>query len=70
MSIVFEIPIESINDESSPDTIESWDSIKQMYLVTAIEEEFNIEFSDDDIIDMMNMKLIKQIIKEKISCQH
>ena len=68
MAVVFEIPVELINDESSPDTIESWDSIKQMYLVTVIEEEFELEFSDDEIVEMMNMKLIKQIIMDKLSC--
>jgi acyl carrier protein len=67
MAVVFEIPVELINDESSPDTIESWDSIKQMYLVTVIEEEFELEFSDDEIVEMMNMKLIKQIIDDKLA---
>ena len=65
IAVVFEIPVEQINDESSPDTIESWDSIKQMSLVVAIEEEFELEFYDDEIAEMMNMKLIKQIIKDK-----
>ena len=41
MSAVFEIPIESINQKSSPETIESWDSLKHMNLIVAIEEEFN-----------------------------
>ncbi|MCK5218436.1 acyl carrier protein [bacterium] len=68
MAVVFEIPVGQINDESSPDTIESWDSISQMALVVAIEEEFELEFCDDEIVEMMNMKLIKQIIREKLTC--
>lgn len=62
MSAVFEIPSEEINDESSPDTIESWDSLKHMNLVVALEEEFETEFTDDEILDMMNYLLIKSII--------
>ena len=62
MSTVFEIPVEQIKDDSSPDTIESWDSLKHMNLVVALEEEFEIEFMDDEIIEMMNYKLIKEII--------
>ena len=49
MSAVFEIPVEQIQDDSSPDTIDSWDSLKHMNLVAALEEEFNVEFSDGEI---------------------
>jgi acyl carrier protein len=67
MAAVFEISVDQINDESSPDTVESWDSLKQMILVTALEEEFEIELSDDEIAEMMSMKLIKIIIKDKLA---
>ena len=66
MSAVFEIPGGKIQDDSSPDTIESWDSLKHMNLVVALEEEFVIEFTDDEIIEMMNYPLIKNIISGKI----
>ena len=66
MSAVFEIPEGNIQDDSSPDTIESWDSLKHMNLVVALEEEFEIEFTDDEIIEMMNYYLIKNIINGKI----
>ena len=67
MSAVFEIPIGQINEDSSPDTIESWDSLKHMNLVSALEEEFDISFTDFEILEMMNFPLIKLIISEKIS---
>ena len=54
MSAVFEIPVNQIKDNSSADTIESWDSLKHMNLVVALEEEFDTEFTDDEIIEMMN----------------
>lgn len=68
MAVVFEIPVELIDNESSPDKIETWDSLRQMHLVTALEEEFDLEFSDDEVVEMMNIKLINQIIKDKLSC--
>lgn len=66
MSAVFDLPVEEINNESSPDTIESWDSLKHMNLVVALEEEFNIEFDDVEITEMMNFKLIQEIIAQKM----
>ena len=67
MSFVFSISIEEIDDESSPDTIESWDSLKQMNLVIALEEEFSIELKDNETVEMLNYLLIRSIINEKIS---
>ena len=65
MSAVLEIPIEEINDKSSPDTIESWDSLKHMNLVVALEEEFNVLFTDDNIIELITMELIMAVLLEK-----
>ena len=65
MSAVFEIPEEQIKDNSSPDTIGSWDSLKHMNLIIALEEEFKVEFTDNEIIEMMNYSLIKSIITGK-----
>ena len=63
MSAVFALPIESINDESSPDSIESWDSLKHINLVVALEEEFEINFTDNEILEIINFKLIKKIVE-------
>ena len=65
MSAVFEIPVEQIKDDSSPDTIESWDSLKHMNLIISLEEEFTIEFTDREIIEMMNYMLVVEIVKNK-----
>jgi acyl carrier protein len=66
MSAVFDIPFEKINDESSPDNIMSWDSLKHMQLVVALEEEFRIVFEDEEIIEMLNYSSIKQNIAKKV----
>ena len=67
MSAVFEISIEEINDESSPDTIELWDSLNHLNLVVALEEEFNVQFTDDNLIELINLKLIKLVITDILS---
>ena len=66
MSDIFEVDISKINDLSNPDTIETWDSLQQLNLAMAIEDEFNIKLSPDDITDMLSYKLIKEITLEKI----
>ena len=65
MSDVFNIDVSLINNESSPDNIENWDSLKHMNLIVALEEEFEIEFDDEEIVDSMNYALIVIILKSK-----
>ena len=67
MSAVFEISTDKINDKSSPDTVQSWDSLKHMNLIIALEEEFEIIFSDDDIVNILSFGSFRSIIKEKLS---
>jgi acyl carrier protein len=66
MAAVFEIDIEDINEESSPDSIDNWDSLNLMNLVVSLEEEFDIQFDDMDIVEILNFKLIVEIIKQKL----
>ena len=66
VSTIFEIKMEEINDSTSPDTVQKWDSIQQLNLAMAIEDEFNITLSANDITDMLSYKLIRQIIMEKL----
>jgi acyl carrier protein len=65
MSDVFNIDVSLINNESSPDNIENWDSLKHMNLIVALEEEFEIEFDDEEIVDSMNFALILYILTSK-----
>ena len=64
LSQVLNIPIEQINNESSPDTITEWDSLKHMNLVLTIEQEFDIQFTEEQIIEMLNVALIVETLKE------
>jgi acyl carrier protein len=64
VSQVMDVPADEINEESSPDTIEAWDSLKHMNLVLALEEEFGVQFTDEQIMEMLSVALIIEIVKE------
>ena len=66
MSAVLEIAFEKLDEDSSPDNIESWNSLNHMKLVIALEEEFDVQFTDDDITELINMKLIIAVLLEKL----
>ena len=66
MSIVFEIPIESINSESSIDNIENWDSLRHLNLILGLEEEFEVSIPDEEVGNLINFKLIQLIINDNL----
>lgn len=66
MSIVFEMPIELISENSSSDNIENWDSLRHLNLILALEEEFNISIPDEEVGNLVNYKLIEITINELI----
>ena len=63
ISKVFSVPISEINDESNPETIESWDSFNGLILIDELESSFNVKFSVSEIIDVKNVKDIKKHLK-------
>ena len=64
MSIVFEDDLENLGDNPSLDTVRTWDSLKHMNLVIALEDHFNCKFSEDEIYEMDSYKKIKSIIEK------
>jgi acyl carrier protein len=56
----------SINAASSPASIPKWDSLAHMNLVVSIEEEFQIQLSDDEIPRMTSFGVILDILKSKV----
>ena len=65
MASVFKCDVSEINEDTSPDTLEQWDSLRHMNLVVALEEEFQISLTEDEMVEMLNYKLVYTIIKSK-----
>jgi acyl carrier protein len=60
---VFSIPVSQVNEESSPENIESWDSFNGLILVDELENHFNIKFSISEITDVKTVADIKRHLK-------
>ncbi|ANN21282.1 MULTISPECIES: acyl carrier protein [Amycolatopsis] len=44
--------------------IEAWDSVGHMALVAAIEDEFDVEFDTDQVIDMSSFKVAVDMVTD------
>jgi len=63
ISKVFDVSLSEINDDSSPETIESWDSFNGLVLVDELENMFNVKFTISEITDVKNVRDIKRHLK-------
>ena len=64
---VFRLKPEDIKDDLAMEDIGRWDSLTHMDLIASLEETFSIELSMDEIMEMINIKVIKQIIGKKVT---
>jgi acyl carrier protein len=69
-SDVFQIPLDQIHAESSPDTIPNWDSLQHLNLVLALEQEFNVQFTPEEIEQLLSVELVAALLEEKrVACE-
>ena len=52
-----------INDESSPTTIQNWDSFNSYVLLDELESEFKTQFTIDEVVETKNVADIKKHLK-------
>ena len=56
---------EMVDETISAETIEGWDSLKQMNIIVAIEEEFDVQFDEEESILANNYVSLLKLIKDK-----
>lgn len=62
---VFGVPLETVTGESSPSTIENWDSLQHLNLVLALEDLFGVVFVPEEIEAMRDIAAIVQVVQSK-----
>lgn len=67
MAQVFQIEVASINEDTSPDSVDRWDSLKHMQLIMALEDEFGIEFPDESIPELLSFAAIEARISSLVT---
>jgi len=65
-SDLFAIPPGKINAASSPENIESWDSVQHLNLVLALEEKFGLQLSLEEIEQMKTIGEVAKIVEGKL----
>ena len=64
LAVLFKVDVDEINDNSSMDNVERWDSLSHLKLVLALEDECKISFTEEESIEILSFGLIKEVMKE------
>jgi acyl carrier protein len=64
LSDVLKVDVSTIDETASVDTIDNWDSLNHLNLVLALEQQFNISFTEEQTVEILNYQLIKAVLKE------
>jgi acyl carrier protein len=66
MATVLEVPVESIGPGTDMDTVPSWDSLRHLTLVLALEEEFGVQIPDEEAGSITSYPLVKLVLAELV----
>lgn len=61
---VLKIQHDEYRDELGPEDVDGWDSLGHLHLVSALEEEYGIEFDMRQIESMQTVGKIKDVLKQ------
>jgi len=66
-SDLFGIPPQALSGESSPENIESWDSVQHLNFILAIEETFHLQLSPEETERIRTIGDAEKLIAQKVA---
>lgn len=55
-----------LNDDTTSDDIEDWDSLEHINLLVSVEQEFNMKFNMNEVTNMKNVGEMVDIILSRV----
>ena len=59
---VFSVEEPALNESFNNKNVEGWDSVRQLSLTTAVEDEFDIMLDAEDILEFTSYENAKQVL--------
>jgi acyl carrier protein len=66
MSKTFHIDVSLLSTITSKEDLSQWDSMSHLNLIVDIENEFDISFTNEEIVSIIDFKSLLKLLKNKI----
>jgi acyl carrier protein len=63
----FEVDPVSVTMNTAPGDIKAWDSMGHVTLASSLEQEFDLTFDVDELMEMENVREIVRIVQAKVA---
>jgi acyl carrier protein len=67
LGTVFDLSVDEIHDEISPENVGLWDSLNHLRMVTEIEKVFRIRLAQKEIREMHTYAKIREVVGRHLS---
>lgn len=64
---VFGLPLDRVHPGLGPPDVERWDSVGHVMLVTAVEQQFSIQFEVDEIMEFTTFQDVLSAIERRMA---
>jgi acyl carrier protein len=63
----FDVDPHTITIDTAPQDVKGWDSMGHVTLASSLEQEFNLVFDVEELMEMENVRLIVKVIESKLA---
>tara|TARA_B110001452_G_scaffold257204_1_gene251188 strand:+ start:2081 stop:2320 length:240 start_codon:yes stop_codon:yes gene_type:complete len=64
-SRVVDVPLDSVSISMTPSDVENWDSMKHIMLLLAVESDFELKFSDLEMVSIGTLAELIDLVESK-----
>jgi acyl carrier protein len=64
---LFDLEPTAVDDALTPEDVELWDSMNHLRLVSAVEEEFQIKLSMQEIESIRSLAVLRALVEQRTS---
>ena len=64
-SQVVGVPVDAVSISMTPNDVENWDSMKHVMLLLAVESNFELKFSDIEMVSIGTLSELIELVKSK-----
>jgi len=65
IATTLQVPVANIGDDASVDSIPQWDSLAHLNLVMAVEKQYGVKFTLDEIVELRDLPAIRRLVQKK-----
>jgi acyl carrier protein len=61
------LEVDTISEQDSSETVPTWDSVRHLSLVMALEEHYGLTFEADEIPNLVSVRKIRDAIQRRVA---